>query len=116
MKLLIDDIRAYSNVMVDVIARRADLGIEIMTRFYKRTDFLYLDHDLGDEFEFVFDNELYKNNGYSVLLFLERPENEEHRPKTIELVTSNPPARAKMASALTNIGYVLIDGRWNYKN
>ncbi len=72
---------------------------------------LYLDHDMGEEY--LLDhvdthNKPLKNNGYSVLLWMEA--NPEYQPMEVHLVTSNPSAAVKMESALGSMGYILNIG------
>ena len=85
MILLIDDQR---NLKADIVARNGETGIAILTAF--KIDALLLDHDLGEGM-----------NGYDVVCFLEERTN--LLPNTVELVTSNPVGRARMAQVLSKL-------------
>ncbi|MHA2402130.1 MAG: cyclic-phosphate processing receiver domain-containing protein [Candidatus Kariarchaeaceae archaeon] len=86
--LLIDDIREYE---MDHIARTPRDGQKALLSF--PVTHLYLDHDLGDP-------DL--PTGYDVLVWaLMR----DCAPPNIQLVTSNPVGRDRMAAALENAGY-----------
>lgn len=86
--LLIDDMREYE---MDHIARTPKDGMKALLSF--PVTHLYLDHDLGDPDI---------PTGYDVLVWaLERG----CVPSNVQLVTSNPVGRDRMASALENAGY-----------
>ncbi len=80
--LTIDDVRDCGGT---VICRNAEDGIkalELMGPF----DGLYLDNDMG----------MFSAQGYTVLDWLERPENRKYLPASLTIVTSNAAARDRM--------------------
>lgn len=87
--LAIDDIRNFADA--DFICRTADSGIEALLN--KDWDFLYIDHDLGEE-----------KSGYDVLV--EVSEIRQHPlPKKINIVSMNPVGLEKIGALLKNLGY-----------
>ena len=87
MTLLIDDIRDYR---ADVIARNATYGIKILVLF--DVDYLMLDHDLGNDVD---------GTGYTIACYLEA--HPDRLPDVIELVTSNPVGRERMAAVFSKL-------------
>jgi hypothetical protein len=89
--LLIDDQRDYN---ADRTARTYDDGITALQE--EIWGVLMLDHDLDDPDP--------TKTGYNICNWLQH--NPQWRPKEIQLITSNPAGRSKMALALTNMGYI----------
>jgi hypothetical protein len=87
--LLIDDVRELS---VTRTARTFAAGIAALQE--RQWDVLYLDHDLAD-FSGPDGREL---TGYDVVCWLEA--NPQHLPGKVEIVSSNPVGRQRMASVL----------------
>lgn len=86
--LLIDDVR---DLNTDIVARTFNAGVEILRSIDTITE-LYLDNDLG----------LNQKEGWEIL----RLAIWEHiLPPKVQLVTSNPVAREKMAADLLAAGY-----------
>ncbi len=96
MWLLIDDVR---DAGADVIARNAAAGKKMLAQ--QCWSHLLMDHDLGDV-----------EDGYDVLTW-----GLAHGfvPDHVQLVTSNPVGRERMAAALIAAGYV-ARGRIDYYN
>ena len=92
--LLIDDTRMETapNIMrrVDLIARNYWTGIDSLTKMGP-WDLLLLDHDLSS-----YDANGKEWTGYSIMCWLEDPQNESFRPKEIRIVSSNPEGARRM--------------------
>lgn len=96
--VMIDDMRHLSDFGVtsgNMITIRTHQAAEKFVFNENMSDVtLYLDNDLGDDNPF--------NDGYDILCKMFSCNN---YPKTVYVVTSNPPARSKMFMALYNEGY-----------
>lgn len=92
MWLLIDDMR---NLSTEAIARTPEAAKQLLSlRCWYCVCF---DHDLGCRAE----------TGYDILVWAI---NNEYLPSMVQLVTSNPVGRERMAAALEHSGYTSIDG------
>jgi CheY-like chemotaxis protein len=91
--LMIDDQRDYN---ADRTARTYEDGIIALQE--ENWDVLMLDHDL--------DNPDPAKTGYQICNWLQQ--NPQWQPREIQLITSNPVGRDRMALALTNMGYTEI--------
>ena len=99
-RLLIDDLRSWSEVLGDALASKRDTqliartfgaGIDALSKF--RWDELYLDHDLSD-----FEDD---GNGHDIMQWLSlRP---RCWPGKIIFVTANPLGRVKMELVLARM-------------
>jgi hypothetical protein len=92
MWLLIDDER---NLDVDVIARTASAGKDMMMS-YRKWECVCFDHDLGEI-----------DTGYDVMVWAIQ---KSLLPNRVQLVTSNPVGRKNMRAALEREGYKTVDG------
>lgn len=84
--LLIDDARDFG---ADIVARNGTEAINII-RFLGHFDLILLDHDLGPG-----------PTGYDVAIYLEQ--NKQLLPDRLELVTSNPAGRQRMAQVFEKL-------------
>lgn len=91
MWLLIDDKR---DLNCEAIARTSEVAKKLIA--LGGWDCICFDHDLGEE-----------TTGYNILEWMINDLN--LYPKRIQLVTSNPVGRNKMALVLDNVGYKTID-------
>jgi hypothetical protein len=90
--LLIDDQR---NLKADCVARTFKDGIKQLKS--SKWELLLLDHDLG-----CFDEKTgIEKTGYDIICWLEK--NPNRLPKKIELVTSNPVGRQRMAKVIEHL-------------
>ena len=88
MKVLIDDMR---NINADIICRNYDAAQRFLLVFLSNVTYLMLDNDLGESDP--------KKDGYAIACWIEERHadfGEAALPNTIEIVTSNPAASAKM--------------------
>lgn len=90
LHVLIDDIRDCG---CDVICRDGETGLTILRNLKGKVEKVYFDHDLGPHSIW---------SGYRTLL---KCLEEDLLPNKIQLVTSNPVGRERMALALINEGY-----------
>ena len=93
MWLLIDDCR---DLGCEVIARNAKAACKILKHCWQMFNCVCFDHDLGAG-----------GSGYEVLVYAIT---EDLLPNRVQLVTSNPPGRAQMTTALNNAGFTSTDG------
>ena len=88
MKVLIDDFRDVPDA---IICRTFDLAMKFLGMFFAEIDYLMLDNDLGETDP--------KKDGYAIACWIEQRANELGPialPKTVEIVTGNSVALAKM--------------------
>lgn len=95
--LLIDDTRDETNVnrRIDLIARNFWTGIDALTKMGP-WDLVLLDHDLN-----TFYPDGKELTGYDIVNYLEN--NPQFLPADIQLVSSNPPGRARMGQVLSRL-------------
>ena len=95
--LLIDDTRDETNVKrrVDLIARNYWSGILALEKLGP-WDLVFLDHDLN-----TFYPDGKELTGYDIVKFLEQ--NPHLLPADVQLVSSNPPGRARMGQVLSKL-------------
>ena len=94
LHVLIDDTRNLLNM--DIICRTSSAAKGVLTYFGEDIEWLYLDHDLGEEVD-----------GYQIAKWAQQ---NECLPSKIQLVTSNPVGRENIAALLVGAGYKCTQG------